>query len=68
MRYCAKMKRACSCDKLVTYDETGNIREISGGAGCFTDGEIRSILTVLLREWRKRCLETELLSGHLGYH
>ena len=68
MQYCTKMKRTCSCGKLVTYDETGSIREFSGGAGCMTDGEIRAALTVLLREWRKRCMEAELLSGRLGYH
>lgn len=68
MRYCTKMKRTCSCGKLVTYDETGNIREFSGGAGCMTDSEIRAALTVLLREWRKRCMEAELRSGRQGYH
>lgn len=68
MRYCTRMKRPCSCGKLVTYDATGTVQEIAGGAGCMTDSEIRSVLTVLLREWRKRCMEAELPAGRLGYH
>jgi hypothetical protein len=68
MRYCKRMNRTCSCGQLVTYDGTGNIREISGGAGCMTDSEIRSVLTVLLREWRRRCMEAELPSSQIGYH
>lgn len=68
MRYCTRMKRTCSCGRLVTYDEAGNVREMAGGTGCLTDGEIKSVLTVLLREWRKRCMEAELPASRMGYH
>lgn len=68
MGYCKRMKRDCSCGRLVTYDETGNVRETSGGTGCLTDSEVRSVLTVLLREWRRRCMEAELPASRTGYH
>ena len=68
MRYCKRMKRSCSCSGLVTYDQSGNVRENACDAGCLTDHEIRSTLTLLLREWRKRCLEAELPVSRMGYH
>ena len=68
MRYCKRMKRGCTCGRLVTYDQSGNVREIDCGTGCLTDHEIRSALTLLLREWRKRCLEAELPASRMGYH
>lgn len=68
MRYCNRMKRTCTCDKLVTYDRKGNIREDRNGTGCLTDNEIRSTLSILLQEWRKRCVEVEIGASAAGYH
>lgn len=68
MRYCNRMKRSCSCGRLVVYNETGNVQEVDGGTACLTDSEIRSALGVLLREWRKRCMEAEFSASRLGYH
>jgi hypothetical protein len=68
MRYCNRMKRDCTCNKLVTYDRKGSIQGCPGGAGCLTDSEIRSTLGILLREWRKRCMEMELGAPTAGYH
>lgn len=72
MRYCKRMKRACSCGRLVSYDAAGNVREISGGdisggIGCLTDDEMRSILSALHRETRERRMEAGLPASAMGY-
>jgi len=65
------MKRACSCGRLITYDAAGNVQEIaggdiSGGIGCLTDNEMRTILTALHREARDRRMETALPAFAMG--
>ena len=60
MNYCKRMNRSCSCDRLVTYDASGQITGNDNGPGCLTDNEVRGMLTVLLREWRRRCSDAEM--------
>lgn len=64
MTYCRKMKRTCSCGGLSVYDDTGRLRQERSGPACLTDNEVRGMLTVLLREWRRRCGDAEQAQWH----
>lgn len=66
MGYCKKLNRPCGCGRLVTYDCQGRLSESEGGSQCLTDSEVRSMLTVLLQEWRRRCQMLE--EGPAAYH
>ena len=66
MGYCKKLDRPCSCRRLVTYDRQGRLTESEGGPDCLTDTEVRSMLTVLLQEWRRRCQAIEDMPA--SYH
>lgn len=50
----------------MTYDRQGRLTESEGGPDCLTDTEVRSMLTVLLQEWRRRCQTIEDMPA--SYH
>lgn len=68
MGYCNKIRRPCSCGRLVTYDRQGRLNQSEGDSGCLTDNEVRSMLTILLQEWRRRCQAMEGEELPASYH
>jgi hypothetical protein len=52
----------------VTYDRQGRLNQSEGDSGCLTDNEVRSMLTILLQEWRRRCQAMEGEELPASYH
>jgi len=55
MPFCRRMNRPCTCGRLATHDQYGDMIPLEGGEICLTDEEIRGLLTLLTQEWRRRC-------------
>ncbi|HKQ09989.1 MAG TPA: hypothetical protein VJS85_02265 [Rhizomicrobium sp.] len=65
MPYCKKMKRPCTCGRLLVYDRNGRLPEQNNIIACLTDSEARSALAVLFREREVRFGGTESTAAPL---
>ncbi len=64
----SSMKPACVCGKYPACEQECCVPELDYRAACLSDGEIRIMLTVLLREWRIRCHSAELSVSSQRYN
>ncbi len=55
MPFCKRMNRPCTCGRLATHDQYGDMIPLESSEVCLTDEEIRGLLTMLTQEWRRRC-------------
>jgi hypothetical protein len=62
------MKPACLCGQQPACDQECCVPDLDYRAACLSDSEIRTMLTVLLREWRIRCHSAELTHAEHRYN
>ena len=54
MSYCQRMRRPCTCGRLLVYDRNGRLPEQDNVIACLTDSEVCSALAILSQELEGR--------------